>query len=718
VASEVGSGQVAIFPTFKGFRSAVAKETDGAADTAATGFRKIFANTGTTAGRSTGKGFKDAFSSASEGFSAKATKALEADVARASKALSAARLKEQDAAGKTRLAETQLAEARSKYAGDSSQVVRAEERLASAQRTLQSAQDTTLSSTKNLKDAQGDLARAADRASDELADSGTRGSDRFRTNLVGGIRGIAAPIAAAVAAIGLGQIVGEALSEGFTFFKESITLASDLEQSVGGVSAVFKDQASTVDAWADSAAQSVGLSRSSYNEFATVVGSQFKNLGIPMSEVATQTNGLISLGADLAAQYGGSTSDAVSALSSLLRGERDPIERYGVSINQAAVDAKLAEMGLSGLTGEAERQAQVQATLALLTQQTADAQGAFGREADTAAGQQARLAASFENSKTALGTALLPTITLLTQLANDQLIPILNDVIQTVGPQLADALATSAPSFVSLVEAIAPLLPELIRMGAEALPPLLDLLVLISPLLIDWATNTAGVAAVINALFALLKGDATLGETADKILGLGGSAFEAAKAIGTWIGDIIGTIAEFAASVNTKIIEVVGFIGSLPSRAAAALGDLGGFLIGSGRALIQGFIDGIEGMLSNVGKAVDGIMEFVGGFFPNSPAKRGYFSVSGGGWQRLAGAGPAIEKQFQAGFGPDGLDPFGGAASARISYSGTTATQAAASPGMAGAQVSMTNNFDVRDNDPRVLATVFGREVAEQLAGA
>lgn len=191
---------------------------------------------------------------------------------------------------------------------------------------------------------------------------------------------------------------------------KAVKSASKLEQAMGGLEAVFKGQFGTMDRFASKAASSVGLAENEYAELATVLGAQLKNMGVSTDKLAGQTNDLVGLGADLAAQFGGSTSEAVAALSSLLRGERDPIERYGVSINEAAVKAKLAEMGLSGLSGEAEKNAKLQATLALLTDQTADAQGAFAREADTLAGAQQRVAAATENVYSKIGTALLPAI--------------------------------------------------------------------------------------------------------------------------------------------------------------------------------------------------------------------------------------------------------------------------------------------------------------------
>lgn len=187
--------------------------------------------------------------------------------------------------------------------------------------------------------------------------------------------------------------------------------ASELQQATGAVDSVFGEYAQKVHDYAKSAANDVGLSAEAYSQLSAVLGSQLKNMGVEMDAVSDHSRDLIALGADLSATFGGTTADAVSAVSSLLRGERDPIERYGVSLKQVDIDAKLAAMGLEDLTGEAEKAAVTQATLALLTEQTAAAQGQFGREADTAAGMQQRANAAWTDAQAALGEQLLPLMT-------------------------------------------------------------------------------------------------------------------------------------------------------------------------------------------------------------------------------------------------------------------------------------------------------------------
>lgn len=191
----------------------------------------------------------------------------------------------------------------------------------------------------------------------------------------------------------------------------AIKAASEAQQAAGAVESVFKGNASQVTKFAENAAQAVGLSESAYSNFAARIGSQFKNLGTPMDQLAGKTNDLITKAADLAATFGGTTADAVDALSAAFRGEFDPIERYGISIRKSDVNARLAAKGLDKLEGSALKAAEAAEITAMLNEQSADALGQFGREADTAAGQQQRLTAEWENAKAELGEALLPVVT-------------------------------------------------------------------------------------------------------------------------------------------------------------------------------------------------------------------------------------------------------------------------------------------------------------------
>ncbi|HEY1175473.1 MAG TPA: hypothetical protein VGF17_04895, partial [Phytomonospora sp.] len=226
---------------------------------------------------------------------------------------------------------------------------------------------------------------------------------------------------------GTGLLAGFAVEKVVDFFKSATDAASDFEQSVGGVDAVFGKYAAGVHEKSQKAAQDLGLSANAYNELITVSGAMLKNKGL--TDFAAQSEKLVGIGADLAAQYGGPTSQAVEALNAAMRGESDPIERYGISLNETAVNAKLAEMGLSGLTGTALETAKTQARLQIITDQSKDALGAFGRESDTAAGKQQRLAAEWENQQRIIGEQLLPMMVGLTDFLSGKALPAFSGLI-------------------------------------------------------------------------------------------------------------------------------------------------------------------------------------------------------------------------------------------------------------------------------------------------
>ncbi|WP_179017477.1 phage tail protein [Paenarthrobacter nitroguajacolicus] len=154
--SEVGSGQVAIFPTFRGFRSSVNSEVAGA-------------------GREGGKTFSSAFTAGAGDPGQALVKKLNAQIASGAKALSAARLQEQDATGKVRVAEAALNEARARGEQGSARVIAAEERLATAKRKLSEASGKTIAASDQLRQSQTKLAEAMDSA----GSSGEQAAGRF-----------------------------------------------------------------------------------------------------------------------------------------------------------------------------------------------------------------------------------------------------------------------------------------------------------------------------------------------------------------------------------------------------------------------------------------------------------------------------------------------------------------------------------------------------------
>lgn len=294
----------------------------------------------------------------------------------------------------TAAAERQLETAKKQAATANNQVATAEGRVKRTRAESQSAADTLKAKELSLKAVQEDLARSSQRAAEKTKTMG----DSFKS-----AAGKAADFAGkykvhATAALGgIGLIA-----------KESIAYASEAEQSYGAVESIFGDHAQGIISASKGAAEAVGLSGHEYRELTASTGAMLKNMGMPMDEVASKSQNLVGVASDLAATFGGSTKDAIEAVNALMRGEADPIERYGVSLKKSDINARMAAKGLDGLTGAAAKQAEAQTMLEMLTEQTADAQGQFGRESDTAAHKQQVATAKYNDAKEAIGTGLLP----------------------------------------------------------------------------------------------------------------------------------------------------------------------------------------------------------------------------------------------------------------------------------------------------------------------
>ena len=214
----------------------------------------------------------------------------------------------------------------------------------------------------------------------------------------------------------------------FDFGRDAIFKAGDIEQSIGAVDAVFKGSADRMHEYAATASSTVGISTNAYNELAAKLGASLKNGGTSIDELGEKTNGLIQLGADLSSLYGGTTAEAIDAISAALRGETDPIERYGISLNDAALTAKGLELGIKKVGGSFSTQEKQLLTQALLFEQSTDAQGNFSRESDTFAHKMQVASARMEDMKTKIGSALLPTVVNLMDAFGEKLNPVLTEV--------------------------------------------------------------------------------------------------------------------------------------------------------------------------------------------------------------------------------------------------------------------------------------------------
>jgi hypothetical protein len=411
------------------------------------------------------------------------------------------------------------------------------------------------------------------------------------------------PAMAAGIGAGVGTILGSAIGRGMnavgSIIPDAIQAGGELEQSVGAIDTVFKAGAGSMHDWAASAATDVGLTKNEYSTLGTLIGSQLKNGGTAMDELAPKTKELIGTGADLASMFGGTTQDAVAALSSALKGERDPIERYGVSLNQAKIDAEAAALGFKKVGGSWSGQATQAATLSLIMKQTADAHGNFARESDTVAHKQQVLQATMGNAAATLGTALLPIMS--------AALPIIQGMADRAGP---------------LAEVIGHGLTQGFQWLATTLPGVIGFVQQFSGVFIGLGVAIGAVAAVtgVHAAVMAIQSGAML--TAIMNMGIVRAATSAWTAI-QWVlnaalsANPIGLVVILIAGLIAAVVWAYNNVGwfkdgvntawrVISSVTMTVLGAVGNFFravwtgaIGFGRAVIGGFVGFIVGSWNN-----------------------------------------------------------------------------------------------------------------------
>ena len=215
-----------------------------------------------------------------------------------------------------------------------------------------------------------------------------------------------------LATVGKGVLYGVAAGIGASAIALASTVqpASDLEESINAVNVVFGEGAKEVLKFGENSAAAVGLSSREFGQLSAEMGAMLGNVGIAESDLAGETINLVERASDMASIFNTDVGQAFAAIQSAIKGEFNPLEAFGVKMNQAAIDAKALAMGLVDAEGELTDSAKAQAALALVYEQTEKVAGDFQNTSDGLANSQRILKATLEDTKAKVGAALLPAM--------------------------------------------------------------------------------------------------------------------------------------------------------------------------------------------------------------------------------------------------------------------------------------------------------------------
>lgn len=314
--------------------------------------------------------------------------------------------------------------------------------------------------------------------------------DQFGRDVRSGLGriGDAARIAtAAVAGIAAGAAVAA---------YKAIDAASDIAESTSKVGVIFGDASDAVLAFSETAANEFGLSKQAVLDAAGTFGTFGKAAGLADSDLSTFTTDFVGLAADLASFGNTTPEEAIAAIGAALRGENEPIRRYGVLLDDARLKARALELGIYDGVGALTAEQKILAAQAEIYGQTEDAQGDFARTSDGLANQQRILKANLSNVVAEIGTSLLPVALKIAQFINDRVVPAVQGFVDVfrqegfagIGKRLGGFLKDSIPKVLETLRQLGEAFVDWIR---PRIRPMLSRLLELLRQLGNWVYDVA-----------------------------------------------------------------------------------------------------------------------------------------------------------------------------------------------------------------------------------
>jgi hypothetical protein len=457
---------------------------------------------------------------------------------------------------------------------------------------------------------------------------------------------------------------------------KAIGKASDLAEAQSKVNVIFgEDGAKYIQQFADRADVALGQSKQSVLDAAGTFGTFAKAAGLSGDFAAEFSMDFTTLASDLASFNNTSPEEAIQAIGSALRGESEPLRKYGVMLNDAALKAEAAAQGIYNGIGPLNDRQKILAAEAVIYKQTADAQGDFARTSDGLANKQRIFKAQLDNLVTTIGGKLLPIFMKFTDFITTKLGPTIGmltkafekdglagiiKVVQAQLPKLKTVLGNAVSTFADwLKDAYPPALRAVLDMmynlgqwlqntglpalakllgdGAEAFwnwikeaaPPAVKRLAELMADLANWILDK-GLPTLVDKLIVL--GNALVDwikpqiVPALKALGdllltiLNWVVTEAVPKLGAQAVKLVGALTGWVAKLLPEVVFglgrfVVDLIAKLPGLFVNLISSMASLGTNLGASLINSLVEALKGLGSKgleVGKAfANGIIGFI-----------------------------------------------------------------------------------------------------------
>jgi hypothetical protein len=195
------------------------------------------------------------------------------------------------------------------------------------------------------------------------------------------------------------------------FLRRGVQSAGDMETAMRGLTRVLGEATATdIQTWIEDNGDALNLSQAAAVDAARGLSVYAKQLSAIGGDSEKFTTDLITMSSELAAFNAADPAEVLIAMQSALRGEFDPLERFGVALTAAKVQAEALSSGLIQTGEDMTNAAKIQATYNLLLEDGAFATGSIADSQGTLSGNMADFQQTVADLATTLGQALLPAV--------------------------------------------------------------------------------------------------------------------------------------------------------------------------------------------------------------------------------------------------------------------------------------------------------------------
>lgn len=207
-----------------------------------------------------------------------------------------------------------------------------------------------------------------------------------------------------------------------------LKLASDYEESGSKFKAVFRDQATEVESWADTTARAVQRNKNELMAFLATVQDTFVPMGFARGEATKMSKTIVQLAIDLGSFNNVADAEVITLLTSALVGNHEAVRRFGITITEATLKQELLSQGITTAVAKVDNQTKALTRMNLILRQSSDAQGDAERTADSFANTLKGLIADLKGVGAELGGAFMPIMKDFIKAVREQLPPLLEGI--------------------------------------------------------------------------------------------------------------------------------------------------------------------------------------------------------------------------------------------------------------------------------------------------